>query len=98
MDEPTISAAELPPVAPDPSVEHATSSVTVSSAEVSAPGVKLASRLPTSTRNHTTNRLAGVVVVVGSSPRLTAQAVLPRRIRRSYMRWAGLSPAFPVSE
>ncbi|MDQ0383248.1 hypothetical protein J2S54_000068 [Streptomyces sp. DSM 42143] len=43
MDEPTISAAELPPVAPDPSVEHATSSVTVSSAEVSTPGVKLAS-------------------------------------------------------
>lgn len=43
MDEPTVSAAESPPVARDPSVERATSSGTVTSAEVSAPGVSLAS-------------------------------------------------------
>lgn len=43
MDEPTVSAAESPPVARDPSVGRATSSGTVPSAEVSAPGVSLAS-------------------------------------------------------
>ncbi|SEE09956.1 hypothetical protein [Streptomyces sp. PAN_FS17] len=43
MDEPTVSGAEAPPVAPDPSVERAMSNGMATSAEVSAPGVSLAS-------------------------------------------------------